>query len=267
MDDWIGRLLRYARLLWGIALAWVKVAILTAISILLGAIQRLPYQAILVLALGTIGFGLIAVLMVNEAITVSLAARADRDLPRFEFEDTSGAMLYHNETAMVGTSINPQPTQIFQVPKWWTLLVRIKNSPQKKTSRSDATNVVAIVKFYDAYGTEVGHSFIGRWITKAEAATHVGAHATADRIDIPANGMCERLYVAMRPNGTQQAFGYAQENIAAYHDGRHPLYALPLPEYRVDILLSCSQAHEQVLQFRLTTDGPDDQPLKLVPYN
>jgi hypothetical protein len=191
------------------------------------------------------------------------ALKAADDLPNFQFVEAAGTALRRKAYMAVGTSSSQMNTPVV-VGEFWTLQARFKNVPTRKTSRSDATNVSATLHFFRPSESRPHLEFVGRWVTKAGAASHVGADETADKIDIPANNIAAKLYIALKPAGKATAFGYAQENIHESNDGSHPKYALPDASYRLRVLLSCSQA-EQELWFRLSTNGPDAEPLKLMP--
>jgi hypothetical protein len=62
--DTVGRV----QTLWVFVPAWAKVAILTTVSALLGGIEKLPLQAILYYALGTLAFAMIFVHIGNEMV-------------------------------------------------------------------------------------------------------------------------------------------------------------------------------------------------------
>ena len=142
-------------------------------------------------------------------------------------------------------------------------MVFIKNQPERKTVRSDATHVVASISFV---GDQPNPLVIyGRWITESGAPEHVGASSGDHEIDIPANAMPERPYIAVEPAGATSAFAYAQENLQASEDGSHQPYALPGLQYLVRIDLNCSQRDTQTLWNRRRTDGPAEEPLSIVP--
>lgn len=188
--------------------------------------------------------------------------KAADDVPTFEFVEATGSTLRRYAHTAVGTSSEAVRQAI--LGEFWALQARFKNNPTRKTSRSDATNVSATLEFFRLSEAKPCLSFTGRWVTRAGAASHVGANKTDDKIDIPANNIAARLYIALKPAGKTTAFGYAQENIHASNDGSHPRYVLPDSEYRVRVFLSCSQT-EQEMWFRFFTNGPDAEPLKLVP--
>jgi hypothetical protein len=190
-------------------------------------------------------------------------ANATGDLPFFRFEDSAGAMLHSRSGNTPIIDASGQRHLISA--RFWALRIRIKNDPPRRSARSFATNVVANICFLTETSDIPHLQCVGRWVTEASASTHVGATRTDDHINIPGNGMPERLYVAIRPEGTSGTYAYAQENLHAYPDGSHPNFRLPDHLYRVRVVLSCSEAADQELWFRLTTDGPDDEPLRIVP--
>jgi hypothetical protein len=202
-----------------------------------------------------------AVRIIREKESQIDALKAADDLPHFEFVEAVGTTLRRKAYRAVGTSSSQMNTPVV-VGEFWTLQARFKNVPMQKTGRSDATNVSATLQFFRQSEVQPCLEFVGRWVTKAGAASHVGADETADKIDIPANDIPAKLYIALKPTGKTTAFGYAQENIHESNDGSHPKYALPDADYRVRVFLSCSQS-EQELWFRLSTNGPDNEPLKL----
>lgn len=59
---------------------WVWSTTVTTLSTVLGVVQSLPYQAILLIAVWTLGGAVFAVLAIKEAITTASAARSRREL-------------------------------------------------------------------------------------------------------------------------------------------------------------------------------------------
>ena len=105
--------------LWGVVPTWLKLAILSGISTALGVFDGLPIQAIFVLLLGTVAFGMIIVRMTSDAIERSMEPEQKRkellewlgrlrltyiNLER-EFLDQNGdERLWHKQTGVHNTA-------------------------------------------------------------------------------------------------------------------------------------------------------------------
>lgn len=186
------------------------------------------------------------------------SANDTSDLPRFVVAGARGSWMYSNPMAAVTTS-SAEP--IDRIKRYYVLLIDVENSPQRRTPRSSATNVTASIQFFtNDKPPQPAVAIIGQWITKSAAPRHIGADETGPIVDIPANNLPARLYIALRPKRSQNAYAYAKENLHANIDGSHPPFELRESEYKVLVRLSCSES-EQDLWLRLKTKGPDEEPL------
>lgn len=146
---------------------------------------------------------------------------------------------------------------------FYVVQARFLNVPSSRTEQTTARNVSAGVEFWDPSRTEKRLEIYGQWVSHSSAPDHVGSLDTDPQIDIEANDIPVKLYIALRPPDTPESYAYCNENFHAYLNGKHPAYALPFGTYHVRVRLR-GPTVEQDFWFKLSNPG-NGKPLGLEP--
>jgi len=163
--------------------------------------------------------------------------------PRIHFEQVWNTQLYQNG-----------------VPVYRVLQAWFTNSPLVRSEASIARQVSGVVEIESAGAAF--HQFHGQW-AQTTAPGHVGFTSTSPTTDIAPNEVPVKLNIALQYDAEQLAYGYAEENLHAHSDGRHPNFALPMGVHRIRVKLR-GVGVSQDFRFTLTNYGPG-LPLSLDP--
>ena len=145
---------------------------------------------------------------------------------------------------------------IYEITQIW-----FTNTPAAPGESSTAKDVMATLQFFDLNSRVARVTARGQWAVTT-AAEHVGYMGTTPVIDIPPGAPAVKLMAILKHSEDTSAYAYAQENIYASPDGRHPSYELPRGQYRLRVRLGGKNVKKS-FWFKIVNAGPGRQPAVL----
>jgi len=142
--------------------------------------------------------------------------------PNIVFEEVHESPLYHHEKGIV-------------IPMYHVLQVWFKNKPVNPQEKSIAQRVTADIQFLSEDASKPLFRVSGQWNIAPHAPDFVGTSKTDNKIDIFPNDEFVKLFVALKWEDDNDAYGYAIESFihSRTQDGRDSGRKLPQGKYSV----------------------------------